>query len=59
MSDVKIILGDFNTKVCKEGIYKSTTGNKSLHNETNNKGIKMNQFAISKVFKCKKYNVST
>ena len=45
--DIKTILGDFNEKVGTENIYKPTTGNESLHNETNN-GIKMNQFAISK-----------
>jgi len=47
-SDINIILGDFNAKVCKENMYKPTTGNESLHNETNNSGIKMIQFAISK-----------
>jgi len=47
---VKIILGDFNAKVGKEDIYKPTTGNESLHNETNNNGIKLIQFAISKSF---------
>ena len=45
-SDIKIILGDFHAKVGKESIYKPTTGNESLHNETNNK-IKLIQFAIS------------
>jgi len=30
--------------------HKPTTGNESLHNETNNNGIKMTQFAISKGF---------
>jgi hypothetical protein len=50
-SDIKIILGDFNAKVGKEYIYKPTIGNKSLHNETNNNGIKIIQFTISKGFK--------
>jgi len=48
MSDTKITHGDFNTKVGKESIYKPTNGNRSLHNETNNNGIKMIQSATSK-----------
>jgi hypothetical protein len=47
-SDIKIILGDFNTKVGKENLYKPTIGNESLHNETNDNGMKMIQFAICK-----------
>ena len=47
-SDIKIILGDFNTKVGKESKYKPTIGNGRLHNGTNNNGIKMIQFATSK-----------
>ena len=49
-SDIKIPLGDFNAKVGKEDIRKPTIGNKSLHNETNNNGIKIIQFTISKGF---------
>jgi hypothetical protein len=48
-SDIKLILGDFNAKVGKENIYKPTTGNESLHKETNNNRIKIIQFVISKV----------
>ena len=44
----KKILRDFNAKVGKESIYKPTIGNESLHNETNNNGIKIIQFVISK-----------
>jgi hypothetical protein len=43
-----MILGDSNAKVGKESIHKPTTGNESLHNETNNNGIKMIQFVLSK-----------
>ena len=46
-SDIKIIFGDFNAKAGKENIYIPTTGNESLHDETNNNGIKMIQFTVS------------
>jgi len=49
-SDSKIILRDINAKVGKEDIYKPTIGNENLHSETNNNGIQMIQFAISKGF---------
>ena len=47
--DIKVILGYFKAKVGKEDIYKLPTGIGSLFNETNNKRMKMIQFAISKV----------
>jgi len=46
--DIKIILGDFNTKFRKENIYRPTIGNESLHNETNNNRINFIQFVIYK-----------
>jgi len=46
-SDIKIILVDFNARVGKESISKPTIGNESLHNETNNNGIKMIQFVVT------------
>ena len=45
------ILGYLNAHVGKEHVYKPTTGNKNLHNETNKNRIKMIQSAVSKVFK--------
>lgn len=36
--DSKIIIGDYNAKIGKEGIYKSVTGVKSKHECTNENG---------------------
>jgi hypothetical protein len=35
---MKILLGDFNTKVVREDIFKLTIGNESLHKISNNNG---------------------
>jgi hypothetical protein len=45
---MKILLGDFNDKVGREGISKPTTGNVSLHEINNDNGVRVVNFATSK-----------
>jgi hypothetical protein len=45
---VKIVLGDFNAKVAREDIFKPTIGNESLHETSNDNGIRVVNFATSK-----------
>jgi len=45
---MKILLGDFNTKVRREKIFKPTIGNESLHQDSNDNGVKIVNFATSK-----------
>jgi len=44
----KIILGDFNVKLGGEDILKPTIGNESLHQDCNDNGVRIVNFAISK-----------
>ena len=44
----KIILGDFNAKVGRENIFKPTIGNESLHQDSNDNGFRLVNFAASK-----------
>jgi hypothetical protein len=44
----KILLGDFNAKVGREDIFKSTIGNESLHEISNDNGGRLVNFATSK-----------
>ena len=44
----KIILGDFNAKVGRENIFKLTIGNESLHEDSNDNGIRIVNLATSK-----------
>jgi hypothetical protein len=51
----RILLGDFNAKVGREDILKPTTGNENLHNISNDKGVKVVNFATSKNLKHTKF----
>jgi hypothetical protein len=44
----KILLGDFNVKVGREDIFKPTIGNGSLHEISNDNGVRLVNFATSK-----------
>jgi hypothetical protein len=46
--DMKIISGEFNTKVGRENIFKLIIGNESLHEISNDNGIRVGNFATSK-----------
>jgi hypothetical protein len=45
---MKILLGDFNAKVGREDIFKLTIGNESLHEISNDNGVRLINFATSK-----------
>ena len=54
---MKMILGDFNVKFGGEDIFKPTIGNKSLHQDFNDNGVRIVNFATSKILvvKSKKF----
>jgi endonuclease/exonuclease/phosphatase family metal-dependent hydrolase len=45
---MKILLGDFNAKEGREDIFKPAIGNKSLHEISNDNGVRVVNFATSK-----------
>jgi hypothetical protein len=45
---MKILLGVFNTKVGREDVFKLTIGNESLHEISNNNGVRVVNFTTSK-----------
>jgi len=49
---IKIIFGDFNAKVGRETIFKPTIGNESLHQDSNDNGVRIVNSATSKKFSC-------
>jgi hypothetical protein len=44
---MKILLGDFNAKVGREDIFKPSIGNESLHEISNDNGVRLVNFATS------------
>jgi len=46
---MKILLGDFNAKVAKEYVLKPTIGNESLHQNSNNNGVRIVNLAQQKM----------
>jgi hypothetical protein len=42
------MLGDFNAKVGRENIFKPTNGNESLHQDSNDNGVRKINIATSK-----------
>jgi hypothetical protein len=46
--DMKILLGGFYAKVGREDIFKPTIGNESLHEISNDNGVRVVNFATSK-----------
>jgi hypothetical protein len=45
---MKILLGDFNAKVGRENIFKPTISSESLHEISNDNGVRVVNFATSK-----------
>jgi hypothetical protein len=46
---MKILLGDFNAKVGRENIFKPIICNESLHEASNDNGVRVVNFATSKI----------
>jgi len=47
---MKMLLGDFNAKVGREKIFKPTVGQESLHQDSNDNGVRLVNFATSKKY---------
>jgi hypothetical protein len=50
---MKILLGDFNAKIGREDIFKPTIGNESLHEISNDNGVRLVTFATYKNLRVK------
>ena len=45
---MKMLLGDFHAKMGRENIFKPTVGQESLHQDSNDNGVRLVNFATSK-----------
>jgi hypothetical protein len=45
---MKMLLGDFNVKVGREYVFEPTIGQKSLHQDSNDNGVRLVNFTTSK-----------
>ena len=45
---IKILLGNFNAKLAREDIFKPTIGNESLHQDSNDNGVRRVNVATSR-----------
>jgi hypothetical protein len=54
---MKMLLGDFSAKVSRGDIFKPTIGNESLHEISNDNGVRIVNFVTSKKIWLSKYNV--
>jgi hypothetical protein len=50
---MKILLGDFNSKVGREDFFRPTIGNESFHEISNDNGVRLVNFATSKNLRVK------
>jgi len=46
---MKMLLGDINAKLRRENILKPTTGHESFHQDSNDNGVRLVNFATSKI----------
>jgi len=54
---MKILLGDFNSKVGKENIFKPTIENESVHQVSTDNGVIIVNCATSKKSSCQEHDV--
>jgi hypothetical protein len=47
---MKILLGDFNANLGRQDIFKPKTGNESLHQDNNDNGVRIVNFATSNIW---------